>query len=778
MAKQDILQQAKENYADAQDFVREQNARFREDLRFSNPAAPEQWDAYAVKARKGRPMLTLDRTNQFISQIVNDARQNKPSIQVLPADSQADPDVAQRLNGIIRHIEYTSRAGIAYDCAIELSARVGQGWLRVLPKIVRPDTNEQEIIIQRVHDPMSICLDPNSVEPDGSDAMWGFAESVLTKKAFEKSYPKAKHASWDSDGWFSEDGVKIAEYFKVTEAKSNRLAIEGPDGGRMTVSEDEYWTLAQQIGFKPPVQDKFTAVKREVKWCKMTGAEILEETTFPSEWVPLIPVLGYELWVEGKRYLCGMVRRLMDGQRLHNYEMSALTETLMAQPKAPFIMSARAMDGHEDEWQALNQGNPAALTYNDVDDAGVPINAPTRLSPPLFPSAYASGAQLAVNEMEASVGMYKSNLGQQSNAVSGRAKLADQREGDTANFHYIDNLRRSMEHMGRIIVGMIPVVYDTRRQAKILGEDGEQSQVEIDPGMEQAVRKQGGKVVAINPSVGAYDVRVKIGPSYSSMRTEASQRLVEISQGNPALGAALAPLLVKLNDMPEADKISKVAIALLPPNVQAVYAEDEQDDIPPAVKMQLDSQKQQIEQLTATLQQAGAMVQDLQGQVEQKNTSAMDQAKVVKTQLDAQEADIRNQQQLLAKDVQIAKLQIQAQQREAGDALNQQQQDLDTRTAEVEAAEAPLMDQNAIKELAAAIDAQQQLLAHALAQNTQAVQQLQSITVTAFESIEDMADVIAAPRQINLKFDKSGKATGATSVLDMPQGVLPEAAGQ
>jgi hypothetical protein len=441
-------------------------------------------------------------------------------------------------------------------------------------------------------------------------------------------------------------------------------------------------------------------------------------------------------------------------------------------------MSARAMDGHEDEWQALNQGNPAALTYNDVDDAGVPINAPTRLSPPLFPSAYASGAQLAVNEMEASVGMYKSNLGQQSNAVSGRAKLADQREGDTANFHYIDNLRRSMEHMGRIIVGMIPVVYDTRRQAKILGEDGEQSQVEIDPGMEQAVRKQGGKVVAINPSVGAYDVRVKIGPSYSSMRTEASQRLVEISQGNPALGAALAPLLVKLNDMPEADKISKVAIALLPPNVQAVYAEDEQDDIPPAVKMQLDSQKQQIEQLTATLQQAGAMVQDLQGQVEQKNTSAMDQAKVVKTQLDAQEADIRNQQQLLAKDVQIAKLQIQAQQREAGDALNQQQQDLDTRTAEVEAAEAPLMDQNAIKELAAAIDAQQQLLAHALAQNTQAVQQLQSITVTAFESIEDMADVIAAPRQINLKFDKSGKATGATSVLDMPQGVLPEAAGQ
>ena len=254
----------------------------------------------------------------------------------------------------------------------------------------------------------------------------------------------------------------------------------------------------------------------------------------------------------------------------------------------------------------------------------MPIQAPIRLPGPVFPTAFANGANLAVSEMEASVVMYKSNLGQQSNAVSGRAKLADQREGDTANFHYIDNLRRSMEHMGRIIVQMIPRVYDKRRQAKILGEDGEQSQVEISTDMEQAVQKQGGKVVAINPSVGAYDVRVKIGPSYTSMRTEASQRLVEISQGNPALGAALAPLLVKLNDMPEADKIAKVAIALLPPQVQQVYAEEENDDIPPAVKAQMQAQEQQIQQMLQAKEQgkemdpaAQAAIQQLQQRIQE-----------------------------------------------------------------------------------------------------------------------------------------------------------------
>lgn len=140
---QDIIQQAREEYADAKEAVREQEQRFREDLRFSNPAYPDQWDDYAKTARKGRPMLTLDRTNQYIAQVVNDARQNKPSIQTLPADSKADIEVANRLNGIIRHIEYTSRASIAYDTGLELAARVGLGWLRVIPKVTRYETNEQ-----------------------------------------------------------------------------------------------------------------------------------------------------------------------------------------------------------------------------------------------------------------------------------------------------------------------------------------------------------------------------------------------------------------------------------------------------------------------------------------------------------------------------------------------------------------------------------------------------------------------------------------------------------
>jgi hypothetical protein len=106
--QQDQLQRAKECYADVRDLWQDNRRRMLDDLRFSNPVEPEQWDADALTTRKGRPCLTLDRTNQYIVQVINTARMNKPGINCMPADSRADVDVAEALDGIIRHIEYRS----------------------------------------------------------------------------------------------------------------------------------------------------------------------------------------------------------------------------------------------------------------------------------------------------------------------------------------------------------------------------------------------------------------------------------------------------------------------------------------------------------------------------------------------------------------------------------------------------------------------------------------------------------------------------------------------
>jgi hypothetical protein len=769
----DYLQEAKENYADAKDAVREQYERIRQDFRFSNPAEPKQWDDYALKARSGRPMHTLDRTNQFIQHVVNSNRERKTSADILPADSKADVEVAKRIKGIIRHIEYTSRADIAWDTAADHQVRGGLGWVRITPKVVDPEMNEQEILIQRVIDPLSCLLDPNSTEPDGSDAMFGFAETTLTNKAFERQFKKAKKDSWDSEGWFGEDSTRIAEYFRVVETKTNRLTVSMPDGNTMTLGEDEYWALAQKIGFQPQLIDQFIATKRLVKWCKLTGAETIEETDFPSIWIPLIPVQGHELWVEGKRYLCGMVRRLMDGQKLHNYEMSALTESLMAQPKAPFLVSDRAIEGHEDEWAKLNSGNPAFTTYSDMDPEGRPITPPIRLSPPNFPVAYANTANLAVLEMESAVGMPKPTMGIASNAISGRAKLADKEAGATATFHFQDNLRVAKEHAYRVILDMLPRIYNGRRQAKILGEDDKQSSVMIDSEQASAKTMQEGKVASINLGVGRYDVRVKIGPSFTTIREELGVKLQELGKGNPVLAAALMPMLMKLNDLPEADKIARVAIAMLPPEVQKAYHEEDTGEIPAAAKATIDQQGQQITQMAQAMDQAGQVIKDLQSQVNDKADTVKSEAAKAMAEIKAAQADLKAQSEALAAKerevndaVRIAQLEIQlAQAQQNADDTEGKDESAKAQTSQPMQITVPSNDE-AIKVLADVVRQAQETMAAALAQNAQIHTQTQSLVVDA---IEDMAEALSATRNITLKKGPDGRTIGATSVSIMPE---------
>lgn len=615
MAQQDPLQRAKERYADALDEMQDTHARISEDLRFSNPAKPEQWPEDIITARGNRPRYTFDRCNQFIAQVVNDARMNKPSIDVMPADSKADPDVADHLSGMIRHIEYVSRAGIAYDTAIELTARCGLGWLRAVPEVMRPETNEQEVRILRVHDPLGCLLEAGWTQPDGSDAKVGWASTWMTRRAFSKQYPKAStSASWiDQKGvWTREKGnsILVVEEFEIEEKTAKKIRCFDLEGNIMLLSEDEFWQWAKDYGTKPMLVDErnvhVDVVERAQKWRKMTGAEVLDETDFPSQFLPVIPVLGYESWVDGERFICGITRRLMDGQRLHNYEMTAWAESLANQPKAPFLVAADAVEGVEEHWQNLAKGNPAYLVYNHKDEQNEPIPQPTRLSPPIMPAALAQGAVMASQEMEAAVGMYKANLGQQSNETSGRAINARKIEGDTATFHFIDNLARSIEQLGRLIVDMTPRIYNTQRRARILGLSGEQSFVQIDPKLPEAAKKQGAKVVAINPSVGAYDVRVKVGPAFTTMRQETAGQLAEMMRGNPQMLAVLGPMWARLQDFPEADKLAKVLLAVAPPQVQAVENEDgEGPQIPPEVLQRIEQMQAQMQ----AMQEAGAQLQ-------------------------------------------------------------------------------------------------------------------------------------------------------------------------
>jgi hypothetical protein len=238
--------------------------------------------------------------------------------------------------------------------------------------------------------------------------------------------------------------------------------------------------------------------------------------------------------------------------------------------------------------------------------------------------------------------MHKANLGQQGNETSGRAIKERQQEGDTANFHYIDNLTRGIEQLGRVVVDMIPRIYDTKRQARILGDDGKQDFVEINPDMPQAVQRdqRTRKVVAINPNVGAYDVRVKAGPSFASVREQAAQQIVDLTQGNPQLAQAFAPLLMKLQDLPDSEKAYKVALSLLPPPVQQAYEDDEGEEVPPQAQAAMQQMQQQIQELQQALQEAAQAAEGKDAELEIEQYKAeTDRMKVLAPAMNPQEME-------------------------------------------------------------------------------------------------------------------------------------------
>lgn len=167
-----IVAEAKERFERCQEFESDFRQRFVEDLRFANGDADNgwQWPDQIRTTREGdaRPCLTINKVRQHNLQIINDAKQNKPSVKTLPVDGQADIEIAKILDGIVRHIEYNSHAEIVYDTATEFAVQGGLGYWRVVCEYAHDGSFDQEIFLRRVKDPLTIYLDPDIESADGN----------------------------------------------------------------------------------------------------------------------------------------------------------------------------------------------------------------------------------------------------------------------------------------------------------------------------------------------------------------------------------------------------------------------------------------------------------------------------------------------------------------------------------------------------------------------------------------------------------------------------------
>ena len=587
-----IIDEAKQflKFANDADTMNRQEAL--EDLKFASGG--DQWPVDLQNSRnlESRPVLTINKLDGYCRQVTNQQRQQRPRIKVHATNTQEDAADAKVIQGIIRHIEVNSNADNAYDNAYNYAVRMGWGYWRVDHRYVREDSFDQEIFIDPIDNPFTVYLDPNSIAVDGSDQERCLITTMMPKTTFRELYPDVDETSFLSRGtgdtqseWITKEDIRVAEYWYTVREPATLYQLS--DGSVRFADDKNFFAKIETAGLF--VVNERKSIKRTIKWKKLTATAVLEERDWPGYYIPIVPVYGRHVVIGDKRKKFGMVRHAKDAQRMYNFWVTSLTESVALAPKAKWIMAEGQDEGHELDWAAANIKSMATLRYKQTDIDGNPAPPPIRLQPEPPPAGVMAAAQEINSDMATIIGIYDPSQQLPGN-MSGKALNGQQMQVDLTNFDLYDNLTKSIAYTGKVILDLIPKIYDTERIMRIIGDDGKPDLLTINE--RDAVGR-----VKNDVTVGQYDVVMETGPGYNSKRQEAVEAMMPLLSGNQELFNVAADLVFRNMDFPGADTIAD-RLAAMNPMAQI----DDHSDIPPQAQIAIKQAQGQVQQLTQQMQ--------------------------------------------------------------------------------------------------------------------------------------------------------------------------------
>lgn len=566
----DFFLTMRERYEAAADVERENRTEALLDQKFR---AGYQWDEADTKERaaKKRPVITVNRIPQFLKQVTGNIRMNPPAIRVKPGDQKATAAVAKVLAGLIRNIEVQSRAERAYINAVENAAGCGMGYVVVTTEYSSNDAWDQDIRIRLIRNPFSIMLDPNAQEHDRSDARYAFISESLPLAEFKARFPNKRTVDFEADElaigegdhtlsehWYSNNLVRVAQYWRRDPVEKTLVLMANGDSGFLEDATDEL----------RPELEKMAVSRRTVQAWKVThtlvsGAEILEKTQdWLGQYIPIAPCWGDEISLGDKTIRHGLTRFLRDPMRVYNYACTAEAELVALQPKVPWLLTQTMISNHERMWRRAHDSAQPYLLY--TADPAVQGGRPTREPPPQASQGLTALKLAAVEDMKAVTGIYDASLGQRTNETSGRAINARKQEGSISTYIYPDNLTACVEHVGRILVDLIPKLYTSDRVVRILDETDAEEFVQVN---HQQMGEGGQPSILNDLSLGEYEVTVSTGPSFQTRREEAAYAMSDLFKTYPPAAQVLGDMYVKSIDWPFADEAADRLQAIMPPGI-------------------------------------------------------------------------------------------------------------------------------------------------------------------------------------------------------------------
>lgn len=544
----------------------------------------DQWDPDIKSDRENderfpRPALTFNELATIVQNTTNKARKDRPQPRVGPGDG-GNQETADYLEGRLRHIFYASQADVAFDHGVEYGAGCGFGVYRVIKQKVGK-RGRYEPRVKRILDPLTaLYVWPGVQEADFSDAKWWFVLNSTTERDDFRNKFGVDPVPFEEVGTLNlgdtKDTVPIAEYWELEEDK---------DGTRHV-----YCSVMDSARFLPGE----------------------EHTPWEGDWIPLIPVLGQELVVEGKRLLISLIRDVRDTQKLLNAVGSNLAASASQADGGHYLAQAGTIkhrhwtDGKKHLW----------YEYEPLNSMGQPSQPPVWQDPEPAIQALTQTWFTLQDQIKRGVGYQDNVLQMAKTPLSGVAVDRREEQQDTINYHFEDNLVRSQWHCARVLIDLDRKWTVTSGVLPTRGEDGKTAFVPVAVGGELLPDHEPDDHIVLDLDA-EYHVVAEPSKSYASKISEEIDRLIEIMRANPALMPLYLDRLFALLGYQDLEKRARQA---LPPQI-AQAEDDEKQGISPREQ----ALQNQVRQLQMLLQQVGMKLASKQ--VEQQGRLAVETTK-------------------------------------------------------------------------------------------------------------------------------------------------------
>ena len=587
-----------------------------------------QWDSSEIADNRvlGKAQLQFNHLYDFYRRAIAEQRKNTVSIEIRGTNNakELDQNVIDIHEAVLRGIAYDSKASQVYQGCFATQLHTGYGVIRVKGIWESEKSFNQKLIIENFENPERTFFDLNAKLPDKSDGDFCGAYTSYSKDEFKKLYPDVDvnsltgiNSVQSNFTWGSSSSVTIAEVYYKEHYEETLYLLENGE----TLTSKEYKNLKEIVAearlsgitdeMLEELNDSMEIKKRRktqrvrMKSAIISGNEVIERKDHPGSMLPMVYVDGDSYKDNEQQYTQTFIKHAKDAQRFLNYCAIEIATALKNSRREQWMATPEHIKGFEKLWKNPEKQQGVMLANESRG------TMPQKMPPSELPQTLLHQYQRAEQDLQAILGMYEASRGAQGNETSGVAIGNRAKQGQNAMFVYFDNLNRGIESVGRVVLDLMPQIYDAERLVSSLDKNSKASSVKINE-YDPITDSYHNEIKDYN-----WEINVKVGASFEAQKQESLQTLVQLTQVSPDTFPMVADLIAENLDLRNTPQLVERFKNFVPPDVLAKEAGKEPPPKQPNPQEQAMQAQQQAMQAELQLQHQKIAVEKEKVQVEE-----------------------------------------------------------------------------------------------------------------------------------------------------------------